>query len=288
LSLNSSTLDFGNVAVGSNKSDSLSLSNSAAAGGPSITVTQITVTGTDYSASTPSLPLTLAAGQSSSMSVTFAPQSAGAQSGTLSVIVSGSSTPIAVPLTGTGLALGQLGVSPSTMSFGNVTVGNSQNQNGTLTAGAADVTVSTASWNGQGYSLTGITFPTTIKAGKSASFTVTFAPQTTGSSSGQVSFLSDASNSPALLTMSGAGTQAVQHSVSLSWNASTSQVAGYNIYRGTTSGGPYTKLNSGLLSGLAFTDNNVQTGATYYYAATSVDSSNNESSYSNIATAVIP
>ncbi len=285
LTLNTSTLVFGGVAVGSNKTDSVSLANSSAAGGPSISVTQIAVTGTGYSVTTPALPLTLTGGQSSSISVAFAPKSAGTANGTLTITVSGASQPVTVPVTGTGLAPGQLSASPSTMNFGNVTVGTSQNQAGTLTAGGTDVNVSSASWNGQGYSLSGITFPTTVKAGSSASFTVTFAPQTTGGSPGQVTFFSDATNSPSVVTFSGAGTQ---HSVSLSWNASTSQVIGYNIYRGASSGGPYTKLNSSLISGLSFTDNNVQSGSTYFYAATSVDSGNTESLYSNLATAVIP
>jgi fibronectin type 3 domain-containing protein len=148
--------------------------------------------------------------------------------------------------------------------------------------------VSSAAWNGSGFSLTGITFPVTVPPGQSMPFTVTFAPQISGSATGQVSFVSDASNSPTVVTLAGSGTQAAQHSVSLSWNASTSLPLGYNVYRGTNSGGPYTKLNSSLISGLSFADNNVQSGATYYYVATSVDSSNIESGYSNLASAIIP
>jgi hypothetical protein len=78
------------------------------------------------------------------------------------------------------------------------------------------------------------------------------------------------------------------HSVSLSWTASTSSVTGYNVYRGTTSGGPYTKLNSSLVVGTNYEDRPVQAGTTYYYVATAVDSSNNESAYSNQAQAVVP
>lgn len=63
---------------------------------------------------------------------------------------------------------------------------------------------------------------------------------------------------------------------------------GYNIYRGTHSGGPYSKLNPSLITTLGFTDTAVQSAATYYYVATSVDSSNAESAYSSVATAVIP
>jgi fibronectin type 3 domain-containing protein len=69
--------------------------------------------------------------------------------------------------------------------------------------------------------------------------------------------------------------------VNLSWIASAStDVAGYNVYRGIKQGGPYTKLNSALVVGTIYTDNSVHPGQTYYYVATAVDSSGNESNYS--------
>lgn len=78
------------------------------------------------------------------------------------------------------------------------------------------------------------------------------------------------------------------HSVGLSWNASTSSVTGYNVYRSTVSGTEYAKINSPLVAGLAYTDSTVQNGTTYYYVATSVDASGIESVYSDQAPAVIP
>ena len=63
---------------------------------------------------------------------------------------------------------------------------------------------------------------------------------------------------------------------------------GYNVYRGTQPGGPYSKLNTSLLSGTTYTDANVQSGTTYYYVSTAVNSGNVESAYSNQATAAIP
>jgi SdrD B-like domain len=83
-----------------------------------------------------------------------------------------------------------------------------------------------------------------------------------------------------------AATQA--HSATASWSASSSVVSGYNVYRGTVSGGPYTRLNSSLISALTYTDTSVQAAQTYYYVATSVDSGGNESVYSNEVVAVIP
>jgi hypothetical protein len=184
---------------------------------------------------------------------------------------------------------GLLTVTPTTMSFGNVAVGGNSSLKGTLTANGADVTVSTAAWSGEGYSVSGISFPVTIPAGQSASFTVTFAPQAAGAAAGSITFDSNASDSTAAESLSGTGTsQTSSHTVGLSWNASTSTVAGYNVYRGTQSGGPYTKLNSSTMSSTTYTDSSVQSGTTYYYVATSVDANNVESGYSNQVTAIIP
>ena len=78
------------------------------------------------------------------------------------------------------------------------------------------------------------------------------------------------------------------HVVSLNWTASTySGVAGYKIYRGTTSGGPYTLL-SPVGNVTSYMDTTVVSGQTYYYVATAVDSSGNESTYSTESIAIIP
>jgi hypothetical protein len=82
----------------------------------------------------------------------------------------------------------------------------------------------------------------------------------------------------------------VSHSVTLSWTASTSPaVVGYNVYRATTSGGPYAKVNGGAcVAAMTYSDSSVTSGHTYYYVATAVDSSNSESAYSTQATSVVP
>jgi fibronectin type 3 domain-containing protein len=153
-----------------------------------------------------------------------------------------------------------------------------------LAASGSDVTISSASWSGSGYSVSGITFPLTIAAGKSVSFTVTFSPQSGGTSSGSISFVSNAGNSPTQVTLNGAG----MHSVSLAWNAGPSTVAGYNVYRGSQSGGPYTRINTSLDAATSYTDTNVQAGTTNFYVVTAVDASGKESAFSNQSAATIP
>jgi len=87
--------------------------------------------------------------------------------------------------------------------------------------------------------------------------------------------------------MTGTGTAPTQHTVDLTWDASANAV-GYNIYRGTVSGGPYTMINTSLDGTIVYTDSTVVSGQTYYYVATAVDSESQESGYSNQTTAVIP
>jgi len=180
----------------------------------------------------------------------------------------------------------QLTANPTSSNFGNITLGSDPILPVILTnTGSASVTISQATVTGAGFSISGLSLPLTLAVGSNADLSVTFAPTAAGTVTGSVSIVSNASNSPTIESLSGAGI----HAVSLSWNVSTSQVAGYNVYRGTVSGGPYTRLNSTLVTGSAiYTDMTVQAGTTYYYVATAVGSGSNERAYSNQAQAVVP
>jgi hypothetical protein len=182
---------------------------------------------------------------------------------------------------------GQLAVNPTSMNFGTVNVGASTNRAGTIIAGSSSITVSSASWNGTGYSLGGITFPVTIPAGQSVPFTVTFAPQVAGNVPGSVSFLSNATNSPSAEQWTGIGAQTGQHSVALSWDANTPGVQGYYVYRAAHTGGPYSQI-SGLQGAPAYIDSAVSSGQTYYYVVTALGTNFVESGYSNEAVAIVP
>jgi len=100
--------------------------------------------------------------------------------------------------------------------------------------------------------------------------------------------ITDAAIGRACVTGSTAPPPPGSHSVSLTWIASTSNVAGYHVYRSASSGGPYSKLTSVPVSATSYTDSSVQAGATYYYVATAVGSANNESGYSVSVKATVP
>jgi fibronectin type 3 domain-containing protein len=78
---------------------------------------------------------------------------------------------------------------------------------------------------------------------------------------------------------------ATGHAISLTWQASQG-ASSYCIYRGTTAGGPYTKIAWGVV-GTNYTDVHVTHGQTLYYVITGVSGSN-ESGYSNETEAVVP
>jgi Abnormal spindle-like microcephaly-assoc'd, ASPM-SPD-2-Hydin len=281
---NPSSVAFGSVRAGSTQSKTDVLTNTS---NSPIAISQATATGAGFSISGINAPLTLNGGQSLTYTITFAPSTVASSTGSVAISSSARNAMLNIALSGAGTAPGQLTVSPASINFGTVAVGSNQSSAATLTASGGSVTISSASSNNPEFSLTGLTFPITLAAGQSTSFKPTFAPQASGSTSGSISFVSNASNSAAQ-GETGTGVAAIQHSVSLSWSASTSAVIGYNVYRGIVSGGPYGQINLSLDPSTAYTDNTVQSGQTYFYVTTALDASNGESAHSNEVQAVIP
>jgi len=77
--------------------------------------------------------------------------------------------------------------------------------------------------------------------------------------------------------------------VLLDWNNNAeTDLAGYDIYRGTAPGGPYTKINPSLVTTSDYIDYTIATGSSYFYRVKAVDDSANASGYSNEVSAVEP
>lgn len=85
ISFSPSTLSFGNVGVGSSKTQAVMVTNNTTR---RIGISQASVSGTGYTISGISCPVTLAAGASMSFSVTLAPPYAGTDSGIVSLAAS--------------------------------------------------------------------------------------------------------------------------------------------------------------------------------------------------------
>ncbi len=282
------SLAFGSVQVGNSQALAETVSNT---GGSSLTLSQVGISGTGFTLSGITTPVTLTPGQSASFSVSFTPQSASSASGSLTITSNASNPTLTIPVSGTGTAAaGQLTANPSTLALGSVVVGTSGTASGSLNAIAANVTVTAASTNNSQFTVGGLALPITIPAGQSAPFTVTFSPPVAGAASATLTFTSNAQPATATETLTGTGTPAPAHTVSLSWSASSSSdISGYNIYRAvyTSSCGSYSKINGSTLDTVTtYSDSSVTDGANYCYATTAVNSSNEESGYSNVVSDV--
>ena len=173
-----------------------------------------------------------------------------------------------------------LNASVKTVAFGNVNISSTGTQTITLTnAGNHNVTIAQVLVAGAGFNSSAAN-GLTLAPGQSTTLTSTFTPAASGAANGSVTVTSNATNSPATIAMSGTGVDDQKHTVALNWAAETNGVTGFNAYVATTSGGPYLKLTTTPSKTATFTDNSVQTGQTYYYVVTAVNSSNQESAFS--------
>jgi hypothetical protein len=285
LTLNPTSISFGSVTVGQTSPVlTTTLTNT---GNASLTITSDSLSAGDFNWGGKGTCdyNTLAPGSSCTYSAKFTPTATGTRTATITIYSTASNSTVTLPLSGIGTAVasGTLAVSPA--ALGSVVVGTSGTASGTLTAGGSSVAVSAVSSNNSAFSVGGLSLPVTIPAGNSAAFTVTFSPQTTGAVTAALTFTSNAQSSTTVETLTGTGTTAPVHSVNLSWSASTSSnVSGYNIYRAAYASacGSFSKINSLVNTGTLYTDSAVVDRATYCYATTAVNTTNEESGYSNV------
>jgi hypothetical protein len=288
IQVNSTSVNFGSSVVGAGLSQVLIVTNTGTA---TLTITQVSETGSSaFSVSGLTLPVTVTAGNQTTITLNFLPASVGLATGNISIVSDAPTSPTSVALNGTGTAATfTLGISPTSLSFGNITTGaSSATQTVTVTnTGNSNVTISQINLTGQEYSMTGGGTPATLSPTQSIHLVVKFSPTLTGNVTGSISIVSNASGSPATVSLQGTGV--IQHSAGLTWNATVSTVSGYRVYRSTVSGGAYAMISSSsLVASLSYTDSTVQSGATYYYVTTAVDAAGNESIFSNEVKAVIP
>lgn len=255
--------------------------------------------------------LPTSSGTTYSVSGTLSPASGGSGA-TVTLSGAASTTTIADSsgaYTFTGLANGTYAVTPSRTGYTFSPTTQSAIVNG---ANVSGVNFSANAQGTQTYSISGTISPTTGGAGTTVTLSGTTSATTVANGSGAYSFTGFGngtytvtpshagyafSPTSTTATVSGANVTGINftvnpsgtaHTATASWTASTSVVSGYNVYRGTTSGGPYTKLNGSLIVLLAYADTTVQSGQTYFFVTTAVDGGGNESVYSNEVKAVIP
>jgi hypothetical protein len=386
LTLSATSVSFGTVAVGGTSVGSVILSSTGAA---AVTVSAGSVSGTGYTISGVSFPLTLNPGQTATLGIAFNPTAAGLVNGTVTLTSNSSSgTTSTISLSGTGqpvlngltcangsitgagtdtctvtlnaaagtggqpvslsssnsavtlpasvtvaagatsagfsatatavstaetatltatsgggtktygisldVAVPTLTLQSTSVPFGDVTDGSPSYQSVTLTSsGTAAVTVSAGSVSGTGYTISGVSFPSTLTPGQTATLEIEFDPTVAGLSDGSVTLTSNSSTgTTSTISLSGTGVAASSsYEVNLTWDAPTDSsdpVAGYNIYRAISGSSTYQMLNSSINSGTSYTDTSVSNNTSYIYYVESVDAEGNQSAPSNSFTVSVP
>ncbi|MGB0107100.1 MAG: choice-of-anchor D domain-containing protein, partial [Terriglobales bacterium] len=181
-----SSLRFGGVVVGQTETLVVPVTNT---GTTSVTVSGTTVTDSEFTTSQLSLPLTLLAGQSVNVSVSFTPKALGWAGGTIKFSSNASNATLTLQVEGGGVSSEAVTARPSIVSFGQVAIGASSTLPIVLTnARPWNVTLWPLQTAGSEFSIStsGGTFPLTLGRGQSVTLNVTFAPRSVGTTGGSL------------------------------------------------------------------------------------------------------
>ena len=260
LTLSAGTVTFGNVTVNTPSTQPVTLTSSGTA---PVTVNSAALSGTGFTMSGATFPVTLNPSQSVTLNVQFDPTATGPASGQLTIQSDSSTNSTAVVnLSGTGTAATspQLTLSAASLTFGDVTVNTASTQPVTLTStGTAPVTINSAATSGTVFTVSGATFPVTLNPGQSVTLNVQFEPTATGAATDQLTIQSDSStNSTAVVSLSGTGTAATSpqltlSAVSLAFGDVTLNTASTQPVTLSSSGTAPVTINSAALTGTGFT-----------------------------------
>ena len=296
LSLSASAFNFQTVAVGQTVTQTLLISNTGTA---TLQISALSVSNREFSISGPAVPRALLPASSLTYTLAFSPTSAGSAAATLNITCNTASATASISLVGSGgNAFADLVITPPSINFGNLALRSTSTQTVILkNTGDINVSLQGVTVAGGGFGYSGLSPGLSLAPNQQVTFQVWFSPIAAGPSSAAISLLSPNLSSPATLSLTGDGTSssaapaspaAVQHTVQLTWNPSSSQVIGYRVYRSEVSGGPYSAMNGAAIDALAYDDATVASGTTYYYVVIAVDASGAESIDSNQVTAVVP
>jgi hypothetical protein len=207
LSLTPTNQNFGSVLIGDTAKQTFTLVNQYFL---PIAITSVSTTTKDFVATSncPISPATLAPTKSCTVTVQFSPTAAGDHSGAVNVAYSASDVPATALVTGTGMvAPPGVSVSPTSLTFSNVTVGQtSAAQNVTLTnlvSGPLTISSITADAPFAVTSTTCPLSPATLAGGATCTVAVTFKPSSAGASSGNLTIVDSDSTSPQKVSLSG-------------------------------------------------------------------------------------
>jgi len=203
-------VDFGDVPVDQEVGGSILVSNSNPV---SLTISKLSISGGAFSIQgRDDLPISIPAGSSLPLKVSFTPAAITDYSGQLTMMDRFAAPMANIPLHGHGSSGGsmKLTLSDTSLSFGSVVVNTATTRWLTLkSTGSRPVIVNSATITGTGFTLVGGSLPATLNPQQSVTLQVQFKPEATGAVTGKLTISSNSSSgSTTAVALSGTGTVA--------------------------------------------------------------------------------
>jgi hypothetical protein len=188
-------LHFGWVEVGTAESEWVVLTNK---GSTAVTLSAVSVSGSGFSVSGATLPVSLAAGSSIGLNVTFTPTSTLWFNDQVTITSNASNPSLVLTVMGTGVKA-QLSAKPQRLSFGQVPVGSSASLPVVLTNNT-EVTQTLSGFHALGseFSISDPPPAVTLDPGQSVTLNLTFTPRTAGIASSSLWVIGPHLNVPAI------------------------------------------------------------------------------------------
>lgn len=204
VTLSATKLSFPKTVIGvTSKPKSVTLTNTGTA---TLNISSITASG-DFAISNKTCGATVSAGAGCAVSVTFKPTAKGARQGNLAFTDDAPTSPQIVALAGTGTAIK---LTPSSLTFGTVAVGNSSPPQTITVTNVSGATVTftsigVAGLNPADFPITSTTCGPALPGGASCALGITFKPTATGTRKATLKLFDDGGGSPQTSMLKGTG-----------------------------------------------------------------------------------
>ncbi len=204
VTLSATKLSFPKTVIDvTSKPKSVTLTNTGTA---TLNISSITASG-DFAISNKTCGATVSAGASCAVSVTFKPTARGARQGNLTFTDNAPTSPQIVALAGTGTAIK---LTPSSLTFGTVAVGNSSPPQTITVTNVSGATVTftsigVAGLNLADFPITSTTCGPALAGGTSCTLGITFRPTATGTRKATLKLFDDGGGSPQTSMLKGTG-----------------------------------------------------------------------------------
>ncbi|MCZ7555993.1 MAG: choice-of-anchor D domain-containing protein [Bacteroidia bacterium] len=199
LTMDNTTISFGDVTVGANKDASVTITNT---GNDTLRISTFTSSNPRFTLETPLSVIAPSAAKA--FTLRFAPNAAGPLSGTFTVTSNAVSSPHTITVDGVGVVSPAISFSPTQLLFDTVKVGNTKDLTLTiLNPGGQTLSVSSITSTNADFSA--VAGQCEVAGGSSFNETIRFAPSVLGDRSGVLIIVSNAPTSPDTVLVRGVG-----------------------------------------------------------------------------------